>query len=227
VAGEVTGCVIGAGLARINIACLDRVDQAAGGSASRIGFLAACAGMIAGCELENAGVPRVIPGPSVPSPVPLHAPYVWDTREELDIWVHNPVTRGPVPISLVGDGRDAVIRIEPKRGLDGWVLRGPDFATPARNVSGLRLWYRWRPDPALGPGAALTFTITASFEAINAPRPPEQPAAYAQLQPAAEWTEESFRAGSFREALDIDYLYLHQFSSNAGVFEIDRIELVQ
>ena len=88
--------------------------------------------LIGGCELGGGGEFLVMPGPGVPSPLPANAPYVWDTREELDIWVHNPVTRRPVPISLVGDGREAVIRIEPKRGLDGWVLRGPDFATPAR-----------------------------------------------------------------------------------------------
>jgi hypothetical protein len=180
------------------------------------------------CELGGGGEFLVTRGPTVPSPLPTSAPYVWDTREELDVWVHNPVTRGPVPISLVGDGRDAVIRIEPKRGLSGgWVMRGPDLSAPARNVRGLRLWYRWQPDPALGPGASLTFSISVSFEAINAPRPPEQPAAYAMLQPAADWTEGMFRPGSFRDPLDIEYLYLHQSSSNAGVFEIDRIELVQ
>ena len=76
------------------------------------------------------------------------------------------------------------------------------------------------------PSAALTFTLIASFEAINGPRPPEQPTAYAQLEPAAEWTEASTRRGSFRDPLDVEYLYL-QFSANPGVFEIDRIELVQ
>jgi len=180
-----------------------------------------------GCELGGRGGFAVMPGPSVPSPLPANAPYVWDTREELDIWVHNPVTRGPVPISLVGDGREAVIRIEPKRGLDGWVLRGPDFATPARSVSGLRLWYRWRPDPTLGPGVVLTFRINVSFQAFNPPRPPEQPAADALLQPAAEWTEASAWPGSFGNGLDIEYLYFHQSISSAGIFEIDRIELVQ
>jgi hypothetical protein len=183
--------------------------------------------LLTGCELGRSGGFVVMPGPSVPSPLPATAPYVWDTREELDIWVHNPVTRGPAPISLVGDGRDAIIRIEPKRGLEGLcMLRGPDFATPARHVSGLRLSYRWRPDPTLGPGASLIVTITASFEAINGPRPPEQPTAGARLEPAADWTDASVRPGSFRDPLDVEYLYL-QFSANPGVFEIDRIELVQ
>jgi hypothetical protein len=127
---------------------------------------------------------------------------------------------------LVGDGQDAAIRIEPQRGLDGWVLRGPDFSSPARSVRGVRLWYRWRPDPALSPAASMTFSITASFEALNAPWPPAQPMLFAQLKPAAERTEAMIGPGSFRDPLDLRYLYLHQSSSNAGVFEIDRIELV-
>jgi len=69
--------------------------------------------------------------------------------------------------------------------------------------------------------------MTASFEAINAPQPPEQPAAYAVLQPAQEWTEASVLPGSFRDPLDVEYVYLSQSISNSGVFEIDRIELVQ
>jgi len=180
-----------------------------------------------GCELRNGDV-VVTPGPAVPSPFPVSAPYAWDTREELDIWVHNPVTRGPVSISLAGDGPDAVIRIELKRGAsDGWVLRGPDLSPPARQVRGLRLWYRWRPDPTLPPGASVTFWIAAAFEALNPPRPPGQPEAYASLQPASDRTEALFQPGSFRDLLDVNYLYLHQSSGNAGVFEIDRIELLQ
>jgi hypothetical protein len=132
-----------------------------------------------------------------------------------------------VPISLVGEGQEAFIRIEPKRGVDGWVLRGPDFASPARHVRGLRLWYRWRLDPNLSPGASRTFSLNVLFEAMNPPYPPQQPAAFAQLQPASEQTEANLQAGSFRDPLDVKYVYLTQFSSNAGVFEIDRIELVQ
>ena len=181
-----------------------------------------------GCEVGRGSQPfLVITGPTVPSPVPTNAPYVWDTREELDIWVNNPVTRGPVPISLVGEGQDAFIRIEPKRGVDGWVLRGPDFTTLARSVRGLRLWYRWRLDPNLSPGASRTFSLSVLFEAANPPYPPQQPAAYAQLQPASERTEANVQPGSFRDPLDVKYVYLNQSSSNAGIFEIDRIELVQ
>ena len=181
-----------------------------------------------GCEVGRGSQPfLVIPGPTVPSPVPTNAPYVWDTREELDIWVNNPVTRGPVPLSLVGEGQDAFIRIEPKRGVDGWVLRGPDFTTLARSVRGLRLWYRWRLDPNLSPGASRTFSLSVLFEASNPPYPPQQPEAYAQLQPASERTEANVQAGSFCDPLDVKYVYLNQSSSNAGIFEIDRIELVQ
>ena len=57
-----------------------------------------CVGMVAGCELDNAGTPQIIAGPSVPSPVPLHAPYVWDTREELAAWIENAVSHGSFSI---------------------------------------------------------------------------------------------------------------------------------
>jgi hypothetical protein len=181
-----------------------------------------------GCEAGGGAQPFVVvPGPTVPSPVPTAAPYVWDTRDELDIWVNNPVSGGRVPVSLVGDGRDAVIRIVPKLGLDGWTLRGPDFSLPARGIRGVRIWYRWQPDPTLPKGAVQTFSMSVSFEATNPPHPPEQPQAFAQLQPASEPTEANIQPGSFRDSLDVKYVYFHQSSSNPGVFEIDRIELVQ
>jgi hypothetical protein len=59
--------------------------------------------MMAGCELDSAGVPQVIPGPSVPSPVPLPAPYVLDTREEL-VWTENIVSRGSFSIDSDDSG---------------------------------------------------------------------------------------------------------------------------
>jgi hypothetical protein len=180
--------------------------------------------MTAGCEVGGSPQFFVVPGPAVPGPVPTSAPYVWDTREELDIWVNNPVTRGPVPVSLVGDGRDAFIRIAPKLGVDGWTLRGPDFTLPVRGIRGLRIRYQWRPDPTLPKGSAQTFLIFVSFEAINPPSPPEQPQGFADLQPAPEPTEANIR---FHDPLDVNYFYFHQSSSNPGVFEIDRIELVQ
>jgi hypothetical protein len=179
------------------------------------------------CEVGGSQPFSIIPGPSVPSPPATYPPYAWDTREELDIWVNNRVTHGPVPISLVDQGQDAFIRIEPKLRLDGWVLRGPDLTPPARNIRGLRLWYRWRLDPSLSPTAARTFTMSVTFEAINSPYPPSQPSAYAQLQPAPEWTEANVPVRSFLDPLEVKYVYFHQFSSNPGVFEIDRIELVE
>jgi hypothetical protein len=184
--------------------------------------------LLTGCEAGGGAQPFVVvPGPAVPSPVPTAAPYVWDTRDELDIWVNNPVSGGPVPVSLVGDGPDAVIRIVPKLGLDGWTLRGPDFTLPARGIRGIRIWYRWQPDPTLPKGAALTFSLSVSFEATNPPYPPGQSESFAQLDPASEPTEASIPSVSFRNPLDVKYVYFHQSSSNPGVFEIDRIELVQ
>jgi hypothetical protein len=180
-----------------------------------------------GCEVGGSGRITVLPGPAVPSPVAANPPYVWDTREELDVWVNNPVTRGPAPMSLVGDGPDAVVRIEPTPRMDDWVLRGPDLTSPARSIRGVRIRYRWRPDPALPAGSVLTFTLSASFEAVNPPYPPQQPIAYAQVQPAQERTDAEFRPGTFRDPVDVRYVYLRPSGSPAGVFEIDRIELVQ
>lgn len=182
---------------------------------------------IGGCEVGGPPSFTVITGPALPSPIPTGPTYAWDTDEELQIWVKNPVTRGPVPVSLVGLGSNAFIRIEPRLGLDGWVLRGPDLSPPAGGVRTIKIWYRWRLDPALSPGAATTFTLAASFEVLNPLHPPDQPTAYAQLQPASEWTAADLVPGSFRHPLDVKYVYLHQSSTNPGVFEIDRIELVQ
>lgn len=183
--------------------------------------------LAAGCEIGGARTFSVIPGPTVPSAHPTAAPFVWDAREELDIWVNNPVTRGPVPVSLVGEGVDAFIRIEPRRGSDGWLLRGPDLDPPAAAARTLRIWYRWRLDPTLSPNASRTFGLWVIFEALNPPRPPDQPGDFELLQPESDWTIADFSPGFAGAPLDVKYVYLHQFSSNAGVFELDRIELVR
>jgi hypothetical protein len=177
------------------------------------------------CEAGGPSDSFVIPGPTVASPIPTVPPYVWDTDDELRIWANNAVTRGPVPISLVGSGAAALIRIEPRSGVDGWVLRGPDLIPPATAVRAIRIWYRWRVDPSVSPGAVQTFSMFASFEAVNPPMAPQQPAAHTVLQPASDWSAADL--GPFRNPLDVKYVYLHQSSNNSGVFEIDRLELVQ
>jgi hypothetical protein len=182
--------------------------------------------LFAACEAGGPSGAFVIPGPTVPSPIPTVLPYVWDTDEELRVWTNNAVTRGPVPISLVGSGTDAFIRLEPRSGVDGWVLRGPDLIPPALAVRTIRIWYRWRLDPSVPRGAVQTFLMIASFEVVNPPMAPQQPTAHAELQPASDWTPADLTPGSFRNLLDIKYVYLHQSSANRGVFEIDRLELL-
>ena len=194
-------------------------------SSGNLRSLASCLALLltAGCEV--GGGFSVLPGPAVPSPTPTSPPYVWDTREELDICVNNPVTRVPYPLTIVGEGRDAFVRMELRATLFEGVLRGPDLTSPARGVRGLRIWYRWRPDPKLV--CCKTLELRASFDAVEPRFPPQQPTGTAVLQPADERTLAEFLPGSFNAPLDVKYVYFDQFRSNAGVFEIDRIELVQ
>jgi hypothetical protein len=85
--------------------------------------------------------------------------------------------------------------------------------------------YRWIPDPALQPAASRTGPLTAVFERVTFAA--DQPAAHAELAPASEWTERALTPGSFRDPLDVRYVYLRSGGWNRGVFEVDRIELVE
>jgi hypothetical protein len=187
------------------------------------GALASLAGglLMAACEAGGPGAAHVIPGPTVPSPIPTISPYRWDTRAELEIWMTNRVSRGPLAID--GVGTDAFIRINPASS--DWVLRGPDLDPPARAIRTVRVRYRWIPDPALQPAASRTGPLTAYFERF--PATADQPAAHAELSPATEWTERALTPGSFRDPLDVRYVYLGPGGWNRGIFEIDRIELVE
>src|SRR5205809_7530628 len=100
------------------------------------------AGIMAGCELDNTGTPQVIPGPSVPSPVPLHAPYVWDTPEELRVWTDNAVSRGSFTIE--SDDSNGAIAIQFAGSSGGpLLLRGPDIDPPAKAIRAFRIRYQW------------------------------------------------------------------------------------
>jgi len=184
--------------------------------ASRIGFLAACAGMMAGCELENAGVPRVIPGPSVPSPVPLHAPYVWDTREELAVWTENAVSRGSFTIDSDDSNGAIAIRLAGASGT--LLLRGPDVDPPAQAIRAVRIRYQWLPDSPTVP-----FTLWASFDVTNSPNPEFQPRASATLKTGPGWQEIELRNSS---PLDLRYVYFGTYSTGMGLLKIDAITLV-
>ncbi len=178
------------------------------------------------CNVGERPARYIIPGPAVPSPWPTPPPYVWDTREELAIWVDNQVARGS--LALEGSGAAAFIRIDrPERE---WLLRGPDLAPPARNVMTVRIRYRWMPDPTLAPGASLSIRAAAHFQSttpVVGYDPLAQGAALVELQPQNGWTDATFRPESFKPPIEITHCYLHSFGANRGVLEIDRIELVQ
>ena len=70
------------------------------------------------------------PGPGRAESFPTAPPYVWDTADELLIWMNNPVARGS--LALEGSGTDAFIRID--RATANWLLRGPDLEPAAEGV---------------------------------------------------------------------------------------------
>jgi hypothetical protein len=193
---------------------------------SRIYFyLIALTTLTMGCEGATQPSAIVIPGPAVPNPQPTVVPYVWDTRDELAIWVDNPVALGP--LELVGDGSSAFIRVA--QAEREWTLRGPDLTPSATGVLTLLLRYRWRPDPALSPVASRTLRATAYFQ-TTAPLQPYyygQGAASAELIPQDDWTDIKLTPGQFTPPIDVSYCYLHAFGANRGVLDIDRIELVR
>jgi hypothetical protein len=189
--------------------------------------LVVLATLTAGCD--NAGRPPafVIPGPTVPSPVPTAAPYVWDTRDELAIWIDNAVSRGS--LALEGTGAGAFVRIDQLER--EWVMRGPDLVPSATGVRTVRVRYRWRPDASLPPSAARTVHVGASFQTTA----PLQPFYYGQgwagatLEELPDWTDILFAPSQYTPPIDVSYCYLTStvIGANRGVIEIDRIELVQ
>jgi len=177
----------------------------------------------AGCDHE-ARQSFVIPGPTVPSTIPTAAPFVWDSRDELEVWVHNAVSRGSM--SLEGSGPEAFVRLD--RPDNEWVLRGPDLSPPATAIRSARLRYRWRLDPTLPAGASRTAYVTVHFDALGLPEYQHgQASATVPLQPSDVFTEASFALSQFIPALEVRYVYVSCSGTNRGVFEIDRIELVR
>jgi hypothetical protein len=179
-----------------------------------------------GCEVGERPSSYVIPGPTVPSPLPTLAPCVWDTREELAIWVNNPVARGS--LALEESGPEAFIRID--RADREWVIRGPDLTPPAVGVRTLLIRYRWQPDAGLPATAARTAYTTAYFQTTTSIHwfdPSAQAAANVDLQPRDDWTDIAFVPGQFTPPIDVQYCYLRSGGANRGVIEIDRIELVR
>jgi hypothetical protein len=182
--------------------------------AGSIGCLVAC-GLTAGCELENTGVPQIIPGPSVPSPVPLRAPYVWDAREDLVVWIQNPVSRGSFAIDT--DDSNGAIAIQVAGTSALLVLRGPDIEPPAQAIRAVRIRYRWSPDRPSD-----TLSMWVAFDAINSTPAEVQPRAFATLTAAPGWQEKEFR---YETPLDVRYVYFGTYSLGAGVLKLDAITL--
>jgi hypothetical protein len=184
-----------------------------------LSVLLACT-LFSGCEHESGGSVYRIPGPTVPSPLPTLAPYLWDTREELDIWTNNAVSHGP--ISVEGTGREAVIRVE--TGSAEWVLRGPDLDPPASAVQTVRLRARWtRARPMNQPSSA----------GVNAhvwqPGSPVWPSWWSMSVPSSpDWVDIQFGGRNVTPQSAVGFVNLyHSADDNKGILEIDRIELVQ
>ena len=181
------------------------------------------AGIMAGCELDNTGTPQVIAGPSVPSPVPLHAPYVWDTPEELMVWTNNAVSRGSFTID--SDDSNGAIAIQFAGSSGGpLLLRGPDIDPPAKAIRAVRIRYQWLTE--------LPVSFYPSFfvavEATNAPSAGVQPRNFKSLQAGPGWKE--LEVGGFLNSasapLDVRYAYFWVAPLPTGVLKIDTIALV-
>jgi hypothetical protein len=178
---------------------------------------------MAGCELDNTGTPQVIAGPSVPSPVPLHAPYVWDTPEELMVWTDNAVSRGS--FSIDSDDSNGAITIQLAGSSGGpLLLRGPDIDPPAKAIRAFRIRYQWLTE--------LPVSFYPSFwvavEATNGPSADVQPRNFKSLQAGPGWKE--LEVGSFLNSasapLDVRYAYFWVSPLPLGLLKIDTIALV-
>jgi hypothetical protein len=180
--------------------------------------------MMTGCELNTSGQPQFIPGPVVPSPVPLQAPYQWDTREELMVWTGNAVSHGPFSIDD-GDSNGAIAIPLTDAAKRNVVLRGPDIVPPARSIRAVRVRYQWLPNSPSSP----EFWLWVAFDRGNPPGGGLQPRAYARLKAGVGWKEsESGVPVGHSELmpLDVGYVYFSAFDQNPGVLMIDTITLV-
>jgi len=181
-----------------------------------------CAVIVAGCELDSDGTPQIIPGPFVPSPVPLQAPYVWDTQEELVVWTENAVSRGSFSIDDVDSNGAIAVQFAGASGQAGGsvVLRGPDLVPPAPSIGAVRVRYQWLQDSPSSFGLSLS----AAIDATNASSPDGQTRLFQSLKSGPGWKEIEFRDLG-HAPLDVRYVYFSGYA-NAGVLKIDAITLV-
>lgn len=179
----------------------------------------------AACESDGRPDAFVIPGPTGPSALPTQTPYVWDSDDELAVWVENAISKGS--LSIVGSGDAAYIRID--RTNDLWTLRGPDLSPAPTDVRTAMITYRWTPDPGLIPSASRMLLVTAHFETTARLQSFQgnQRVASATLEPRDALTSISFMPGQNTSPMDVRYFYLHSGGGNRGVLDIDRIALVR
>ena len=155
--------------------------------------------LTAGCELDNAGVPQVIPGPSVPSPVPLHAPVRLGTRVKSS-------SSGPGTSSRAARSR-LTARIRTARlpfssrapPASMMMLRGPDIDPPAQAIRAVRIRYQWFP-----ASPSTRFLCRYRSMPTNSPAADVQPRALATLRAGSGWQEIEFRPFT---TLDVRYVY--------------------
>ena len=188
--------------------------------------------MMAGCELDNTGTPQVIAGPSVPSPVRLHVPYVWDTAEELMVWTNNAVSRGS--FSIDSNDSNGAITIQFGGSSSGGpflssrpspLLRGPDIDPPAKAVRAFRIRYQWLTELPV----SFVPTLFIALEATNAPSADVQPQNSKSLQAGRGWKELEVVPSDMNAAtgpLDVRYAYFWVSPQPAGLLKIDTITLV-
>ncbi len=103
----------------------------------RIQLLIGIAILTTACETSPI-VPTIIPAP-IPAAAPTALPGVWDSRDELVPWTQNSSVAGAA--TVVGDGTDAVIRIDLTQGEVR--VQSPGFEPPLQGVTSGRIRYRW------------------------------------------------------------------------------------
>jgi hypothetical protein len=181
--------------------------------------------LAAACETGEATQFRWIAGPSV-LPVATERPYTWDSREELEAWVNNPVTRGLV--TLEEEGTDAFIRLRLVEGRDT-VLRGPDLHPPAL-VRGVRMRVRATSAEISDPAARLPGPPATGIwyaQPVDPPWPPSVLLGSLASQLPAQWSETVFvRQDSAPQNAQYVYFVI-RFTGTPWEVDIDWISIVQ
>ncbi len=149
------------------------------------------------CSLGNPTAPTTIPATLAPVVATAH-PGVWDSRDELAAWVTNGLSSGPAVI--VGDGNDAVIRIDlpacsyPCSSLENNSinLHSPAFEPPVNDLRTFRIRYRWLPDGPYGGATYLTPYIELQAPAPNLHAGPPAELFIVVGDHQGAWVEEEF-----------------------------------